>query len=976
MLLKKEEIMKIQSNSNHLTQNHFFIDTSNAERPFWDFYYGCKKDVIEKCPDNYSLLYYGKQGVGKTTLIKKLISEMNRQISDPLYVYCDLTVEQESKRVLESIRDTLANNYNFSFPLFDLALYFYERKIGKTISSQTIQALANKSNVLSSILSITGNLSLKDLTNQLKLCVNKVTALPRSLFTMHCDWFVRIETLPPNVLYEYIPYLFSIDLENNLADKTEPLVIFLDSYEKLVEKTSFLEESLNNDNWIHGANGLIQPVSTILWVIASREPIDFKDWFTNVSNKFQLKVLSQKQTTDFLKSIRITDSNLIDYFYQLSQGIPLYLNLCVCFYIYLLKKDEKFVFDNFQRNKYSLLEILTYDMNNSEKDILYILSLFEHWDDDMLRTIGEKIIPNFSLSSYNNIKSYKFVNKYENTYIIHQGIRDILMEINSESIAKKTVLEAINFYKSKWLDTDIEENIREHYFLMYLHMKSQTMKQRELIPFFENEIQEIYDSFIDSKKFELAKRTLISTFLHINANSEENGYFLFEMSKLKRKSEEFQIALDYAEKSKTIYSNLLNNKDLKFIKIIEHYGITLSDVGSYQKALAIFKYTLNVKKEMLGNEHQDTIISMNHLANTLDCIEDYEEALNLKKYIVSLYKKLFIDDHPNIINSLETVAFTLSLLKKYEEVLDVQVEILLNRKQSLGENHPDTLKAMDDFATTLSLLENYEDSLKIRKEVFLKSKEVFGIEHPKTVFYMCQLADSFRLLNNYDKFQLLTENALFKYRKLSKGKPLYITLTIEKLAENLSYLDKHKEIIPRRDLVSIKREILGSRHPDTIQASEKLANTYRLLKQYDEVFEIRKRLLSDYKESFGENHINTINAMSKFANSLDLLNRHSEALKIRKKVLSKCKKLFGENHINTLDAKSHLAFCLNHLEENQKALKIMKTVLLKCKELYGENSVHTINSIGFLAHILSKLGRNEEAVEIIEKALSTYNKLM
>ena len=68
------------------------------------------------------------------------MAEMNEKIESPRYVYVDLNIMREPRTVLDSLRNILTEKYNFNFPMFDLAVYVYAKKIGEKIHDNNNKA--------------------------------------------------------------------------------------------------------------------------------------------------------------------------------------------------------------------------------------------------------------------------------------------------------------------------------------------------------------------------------------------------------------------------------------------------------------------------------------------------------------------------------------------------------------------------------------------------------------------------------------------------------------------------------------------------------------------------------------------------------------------------------------------------------------------------------------------------------------------
>ena len=105
-----------------------FTDREKPRKAFANLY---ARAVRERGSDNcYVLSYYGRGGIGKTSLLKVLEEKARK---DGAYaVSYDMHWGREQRRILAMIRNALMRDYpkDFSFDSFDLALLQYSQLTG------------------------------------------------------------------------------------------------------------------------------------------------------------------------------------------------------------------------------------------------------------------------------------------------------------------------------------------------------------------------------------------------------------------------------------------------------------------------------------------------------------------------------------------------------------------------------------------------------------------------------------------------------------------------------------------------------------------------------------------------------------------------------------------------------------------------------------------------------------------------------
>jgi Cdc6-like AAA superfamily ATPase len=165
------------------------------------------------------LVYYGMDGIGKSALIAEIISEMKEKLAAPQFAYYDFNTKQDKRSVLEIIRNILVNDYEYSFPLFDLALYNYAQKIGEDVTSSEIQTFLDGSELLTTTLDLAGIIPAASVVTTLMEYADLGLSIINELLNKHKRELIEIELKGPAELYAYLPSLFAQDLAENLPDE-------------------------------------------------------------------------------------------------------------------------------------------------------------------------------------------------------------------------------------------------------------------------------------------------------------------------------------------------------------------------------------------------------------------------------------------------------------------------------------------------------------------------------------------------------------------------------------------------------------------------------------------------------------------------------------------------------------------------------------------------------------------------------------
>lgn len=444
---------KIIRNKEIIKATRKFTDRELPRKVFWDKYEKMKQN-INNLEDIYIITYYGVGGIGKSTLLRKIIEELKEKEEKPYYVLHDFENAQDAKGTLLMLKNKLEEAYKFEFPLFDLALYAYAKKIGESAEKPEVQSFIGKSKILSLISDGATEIPVVGIAAKVLKYADSTVAILRSASKNNKEDLLKIEQETDEETYRNLPYYFSQDLMANIEKLGKPLVILLDTYEKLVNELSDEGYSIMKDLWLRSDNGPILQVPGVLWVIAGREKIKWgeydKDWEDTLEQHI-LGDLSFNDANEFLENAGVVEADLRKQIYDLTNGTPVYLDICVDTYELLKNRKEEPTIDKFGINIEELVERYIRYMDVQTSEMVYMLSNIDNWNDKMIQKFGGEILPNFSIVLYNKVKDLSFILEDNNSYYMHKTVKNIFQKECPEMIKNKAI-EVLNEYYYDTID--------------------------------------------------------------------------------------------------------------------------------------------------------------------------------------------------------------------------------------------------------------------------------------------------------------------------------------------------------------------------------------------------------------------------------------------------------------------------------------------------------------------------------------------
>ena len=893
-------------------RGEYVNDRVEPRKAFWNRY----QKMIEEGTSIIS--FYGAGGVGKSALLEKLEKEIkNRDAltnNECKYVKYDFEISTDLREVLKTFKFQLSA-YGCEFPLFDTGNYYYSLKVGQDVTPLKAKSMMEKITWLNKL---KNNLfkadRIADQTAPMLSTAQKffemtddvlqavpVTRAITTCFTIADMLLVKLmestQTLDedheeirfqlnarfqeksPVPLHNYLPTLFAQDVTDWLKASGNKLVVLLDNYEKLVSATSLATaEQIRQDFWLRGDEGLIFMIPNTLWTIAGRNKLRWDGELADELDQHLIKALSPEDAGQFLLKAGIKDENLRGELVKLTEGYPIFLDLCVDVYVEYKRQNnnnEPTIKEFGSKRQDVVARILRYiieDKDDAARDMLEFLCMLNIWTDEIAVDIGKKALEKFSRNTYKRIKNFSFIQeeRIENEDISLTFYR---FDKTIQSIIVKTLDE-------KFIDDVTVETIDA--------MANLALKLSDLGRY--DEALELQEKVLEIRR---------------EAHGEEEEDTVDAMINLAGTLKDlgrYEEALTLNEEALKLSKKILGDKHPNTIDAMTNLANTLNDLGRYDEALTLQEEVLKLSKKILGDEHPKTISAMHNLATTLNDLGCYDEAFELQEDILELSKKILGDEHPDTISAMHNLASTLNDLERYGEALELQEKVLKLRRKLFDDEHPDTIDAMHNLASTLNDLERYGEALKLQEKVLELRKKFFDDEHPDTISAMQNLANTLEYMERYEEALKLREKVL-ELNKKTLGEEDEDTINaMSNLASTLEALDYYEEALPLREkALELSKKTLGEDDEDTINAMVDLADLFYELERYEDAVNVQQEALELYKKVFGEDDEATLRTMNNLAMILHELNRDEEAQKvikraysISKEVLSSDDELFAE----------------------------------------------------------------------------------
>lgn len=714
-----------------------------------------------------SMNFFGIGGIGKSKLCESLCQELEKNKKQFISLYFE-----EANSLIQHlliIRNLLNQKYNFQFPFFDLAYIEYYKKIGKTVEQPQLQLfLSNKwLETAYPILNVIPK-------------VNIFAAIAQSIKIVEPDiaqrlndnkLFEEIYFFSPEELYKRIPYYFMLDVYKIIEFIEEPLVIFIDNFDgKELHENEFF-------NWIFGKDSPILQLPNIVWTFFSREEIKKHDINIDIKN-IPVDSFDLPTARDYLLQVHV-DSDLVNEIYTLTDGIPIYLEICVDAYYEAIRCKEKVNFSTFQNDRNKLIKVYTNYLDKDKKLLLDLMSCLSEWNDEIFIKLLDILNMDYLLYDYEEMKNKSFIFKRGSMFYLHHIVRNVVFENINQTLLTKVqnsitkLCEETNLFHEKLELLSLEIKLRLinseaefiNFFCKYLAHDFKLFVNNTDLP-------RMYEYYYTIEKF---LRTYDQVYF-INAILElYYGKLLSKIGDFSNAIKHLQLAYEYSIKSICPQNFNMKNYQLILRDIKGEYSNCLLQIGEFDSSI---KFRKELCEEIAKSEGTKsyfyTVAQQNYATSLIYSKKDIAKGLQIILKVIKKRNKIILKD-TSLINlnllqtlfALHTAAEAYEMLEDYTNALHFSYSAYSTAQSIYGPNDFHTYSFGSSLANILLHITSYEPALRLLEEIYSHWKTIM----PKSSPLLCSLMYSLGI-------------AYGECGQPSKGKDLLYSLYLDSLNIN------------------------------------------------------------------------------------------------------------------------------------------------------------------------------------------------
>jgi tetratricopeptide (TPR) repeat protein len=179
-----------------------------------------------------------------------------------------------------------------------------------------------------------------------------------------------------------------------------------------------------------------------------------------------------------------------------------------------------------------------------------------------------------------------------------------------------------------------------------------------------------------------------------------------------------------------------------------------------------------------------------------------------------------------------------------------------------------------------------------------------------------------------------------------------------------------------RDLATTGSRLLGSGHPDTMLAAQRLAVAYLAVGRANDAIPWSQWVLDSLTHQLGPDHRDVIDAQRLLGHALVAALQYPAAITVLERALPRFERICGPAHTDTFGARDELAAAYLAAGQHSNAIALYRRTLADRQVAQGDRHPQTMTTRHGLADSLLASGRAKEAVTVFKRVVSDRDRVL
>ena len=774
-----------------------FTDREEPRRAFWAAYDRVNADLgsVE------AISYYGVGGIGKSSLLFQLMRELKERASESPAMYYSFELSGKNKDdCLYFLAESLMQQYSgLQFPLFGAALLRLNQIAGRDIvdlEKRLENTIVNRNefSVAVDVLSaVVPNFGIAKLAGRAGM---KLFQTIRSSHEQNAGEnaavYREIKDSSAAELMGNLQKYFCMDAAPFLEKKSPPTVIMLDGYENLNNTLERGDLAEVDDKWIWGRDGVIWSLPNTLWVIAGRNRLVWDQYDSEIRDSLEQHLLgniSEKDTVDFLSLSGVKEENLHAELYHLTEGTPVYLDMCVSTYRQLKDSrggDYHPTIKDFGDNQTALAERFLRGMSSEHQRVVKLIACLPvSWTEDMAIEAAKSAGYLATRGPFDDICKLSLVEKDGCRSKLHSTLRMVVRRFMTDeergrldNCVLRLVLERINDIERKAERIDYAAWAAE---LLDREDADLILSEEDLRAIFS--AAEVYNDLGSYRAFHDYAQQIAEYVSSHRCGDALRAVCQHHLCRSLQYLGRYQEAAEAGREACEYHLRTYGTDHTDSLDSLQNYANCCYRVGNLEKARDLTKTIYEARLRVNGCDHEKTIASINNLAIFSAMLHDYTNAVEMLKLAHATMSRLLGPEHPRTVICLNNLAAVYDNLGEHAKATEMMRQVYEIQLRTLGADHPEVLVSMFNLAVGYGAMGEHMTALKLANKAYREHKRILGEDHPDTYSALHYLAECNLNLGNRAVARKLAQKA-WEARGSSLGVDHPDTEKSRKLAES------------------------------------------------------------------------------------------------------------------------------------------------------------------------------------------------
>ncbi|KAL5321935.1 hypothetical protein ACEPPN_009900 [Leptodophora sp. 'Broadleaf-Isolate-01'] len=339
---------------------------------------------------------------------------------------------------------------------------------------------------------------------------------------------------------------------------------------------------------------------------------------------------------------------------------------------------------------------------------------------------------------------------------------------------------------------------------------------------------------------------------------------------------------------------------------------TLWAQGKWEEAELHFLQLVKESESIGGISHPDTIVFRANLAMAQKQMGKLKEAEALERDTASRCLQTFGPDSIATCRVGSNLAQTYLKQGQFRKAEEWLKSLRSCRDEPLASIHPDKLRLFNDLGVAYLGQRRFPEAQDILKSTARAQEESMGLNHADTIATFLNLAEVYYDEGNHDMADSLIKELAERCSENRKEAGLVNSSLDIRVATKLATLLNRRGLWSEAEklqveILSTRRETMGSNHPRTMEAMACLCETLGCQKKYEQADELDLSLSLESLNKLQNDDAVILKPLSNLGWAYIEENELDRAQRLLEKVWSAAKHILGPEHLLTGTALGNLA---------------------------------------------------------------------